>query len=571
MYFSRTWTLSQVGEKLLYAVIILLFLSSSFCTVEVKITKGILNGRILKSRNERPYYSFTGIPYAKPPVGELRFEAPEPVGPWDGTLDATKHSNACVQKSVADSSEDCLYLNVYTPSTDGNFPVMFWIHGGAFYLGHSSPDMFGPDYFMDSNVVLVSVNFRLGVLGFLSTEDDVIPGNYGMKDQVEALRWVQENIVKFGGDPGKVTIFGGSSGGASTGYHMLSPMSKGLFHKAILQSGTPLCRWSTSLPGVARDRSKTISRLAGCDGNSSSKNILKCLKTLPESFFSDIYDKLREWHSYPTVLFSPVVEQCDSGKAAFLCRHQLKEFKQESFVPAIIGLNSAEGGMIVSSLYNDTSLLYPEVYTDFNRLLSLILSHQHFTNELDEIGEKVLKKYFPSGKIGDHSHLKTAEMITDGRYLHGIFDMALQMVSPVYFYLYDYQNEFSYNTLYGKCNKKLGITHGDELTSLFKSDIINPKKMNLRDTAVSKLMVDVWTKFATAESLTIDGTADGPPWPTFNSQRQLLLHIHSDNPDIIQNPFEEKYTFWNNLPLLSNFEKVISKNRFPPDQMKNEL
>jgi len=90
-------------------------------------------------------------------------------------------------------------------------------------------------------------------------------------------------------------------------------------------------------------------------------------------------------------------------------------------------------------------------------------------------------------------------MITDGRYLQGILDMALKLESPVYFYLYDYQNEFSFNNLYGKCNKKLGITHGDELTSLFKSDTINPKKMNSRDTGVSKLMVDVWTKFATAE------------------------------------------------------------------------
>lgn len=133
---------------------------------------------------------------------------------------------------------------------------------------------------------------HISLVGFLSTEDDVIPGNYGMKDQVEALRWVQENIVKFGGDPEKVTIFGGSSGGASTGYHMLSPMSKGLFHKAILQSGTPLCRWSTYLPGVARDRSKIISRIAGCAENSSSKNILKCLRALPERFFSDAYEKL---------------------------------------------------------------------------------------------------------------------------------------------------------------------------------------------------------------------------------------------------------------------------------------
>lgn len=558
-------------EEMLVIVVIVLFLSPVFCEVEVKITKGILKGQILKSRNERPYYSFTGIPYAKPPVGKLRFEAPEPVDPWDDTLDATKHSTACIQKHVNNSSEDCLYLNVYTPSVDGNFPVMFWIHGGAFYLGYSDSNTFGPDYFMDKNVVLVSINFRLGILGFLSTEDDVIPGNYGMKDQVEALRWVKENIIKFGGDPEKVTIFGGSSGGASTGYHMLSPMSKGLFHKAILQSGTPLCRWSTYLPGVARDRSKIISRIAGCAGNSSSKNILKCLRALPERFFSDVYEKLWEWRSYPSVLFSPVVEQCDSGREAFLCSHQLNVLKQESFVPAIIGLNSAEGGMIVSSLYNDTSIQYPELYTDFNRLLSIILSHQHFTLDLDEISENVLKKYFPSGKIEDHSHLKTVEMITDGRYLHGILDMAFKLASPVYFYLYDYQNEFSFNTLYGKCNKKLGITHGDELTSLFKSDILNPRKLNLRDTKVSKLMVDIWTKFATEELPTIDGTINGIVWPTFDSQRQSILHINSDLPVIIQNPFEEKYIFWNNLPLLSNFKKVISKNKLSLDFMKNEL
>lgn len=126
----------------------------------------------------------------------------------------------------------------------------------------------------------------------MSTEDEVIPGNYGMKDQVMALRWVQENIVKFGGDPGEVTIFGGSSGGVSTGYHMISPMSKGLFHKAILQSGTPLCRWSTSLPGVARNRSKIVSNIAGCLGE-TSKDILKCLKTLPVKFFAEVYEKLR--------------------------------------------------------------------------------------------------------------------------------------------------------------------------------------------------------------------------------------------------------------------------------------
>ncbi|VVC41623.1 Hypothetical protein CINCED_3A016801 [Cinara cedri] len=559
MRFSRT--VYQVHEKWLYTVTVMfafVLFNSAFCEVRVKIAKGILKGRILKSRGGRPYYSFTSVPYAKPPVGELRFEAPEPVDPWNGTLDATGTANACVQKSEMYGNEDCLYLNVYTPNVtdDQKFPVMFWIHGGGFSMGHGSPEMFGPDYFMDKNVVLISINYRLGVLGLLSAEDEVIPGNYGMKDQVMALRWVSENVANFGGDSGRVTIFGGSSGAVNVGYHMLSPMSKGLFHKAILQSGTPSCLWSTSLPGVSRERSKIVAKLAGCARN-TSRDVLQCLKTIPAGFFADVHEKLWEWRTFPTILFSPVVERCDSGRQAFLCHHQLYDFRQESFVPAIIGLNSAEG-----ALYNDTSLLYPEFRTNFNHLMSIIMAYRNFTLNLNEIGRRIFEKYYPSGRMEDDSHFQTLQMITDGSYLHGILGTAFKLSSPVYFYLYNYQNEYSFNTLFGKCTRKLGVTHGDELTSLFKLNAINPRELNSMDTAVSKLMVDIWTKFATSEIPTVDGTENGFPWPAFNSdaQKREILHIDSERPSIMENPFEEKYKFWNDLPMLSNLNKIMFEN-----------
>lgn len=127
--------------------------------------------------------------------------------------------------------------------------------------------------------------------GFLSAEDDAIPGNYGMKDQVQALRWVRENIVRFNGDPSRVTIFGGSAGAACAGFHMLSPMSKGLFHKAILQSGTPVCRWAALPAGIARKRAHSIATIAGCNYD-TSEDILKCLRKLPAEHLMDLQNKL---------------------------------------------------------------------------------------------------------------------------------------------------------------------------------------------------------------------------------------------------------------------------------------
>jgi len=127
--------------------------------------------------------------------------------------------------------------------------------------------------------------------GFLSTEDDVISGNYGMKDQVLALRWVQENIINFNGDPSQVTIFGGSAGGASTGLHMLSPMSKGLFHKAILQSGAPVCKWAVLPPGIARKRAHAVATISGCNFN-TSEHILQCLRQVPAQYLIDFHTKL---------------------------------------------------------------------------------------------------------------------------------------------------------------------------------------------------------------------------------------------------------------------------------------
>lgn len=204
---------------------------------------------------------YKGIPYAAPPVGELRWKKPQPVQPWEGIRKCDKWGNICLQEDMETGSfywkefyehshptksEDCLYLNVWTPSSakaDDKLPVMVWIHGGAFDHGYSHEMEFGGDAYAQKGVILVTINYRVGMCGFLAhplltaENGGNGSGNYGLFDQLEALQWVHRNIKVFGGDPDNVTLFGQSAGAGSVQTLISTPLSKGLIHRAIIQSG----------------------------------------------------------------------------------------------------------------------------------------------------------------------------------------------------------------------------------------------------------------------------------------------------------------------------------------------
>ena len=215
---------------------------------------------------------FRGIPYAAPPLGELRWKAPQPVVPWEGVLVADKFGHPSFQSvhypggyttewgygEESPYSEDCLYLNVWTPApgkADAHLPVALWIHGGGYREGWGSEPEFDGKEWARRGVVLVSINYRLGVFGFLTHPDlaaenpDGISGNYGILDQVESLKWIQKNIAQFGGDPGNVMIFGQSAGGGSVRCLCESPLTEGLFHKAVIMSAGGL---DTGVPRVTQ-------------------------------------------------------------------------------------------------------------------------------------------------------------------------------------------------------------------------------------------------------------------------------------------------------------------------------
>jgi para-nitrobenzyl esterase len=229
---------------------------------------------------------FRAIPYAKAPIGELRLASPQPPEPWAGTREAFRYSPRCPQDSVAtlgsgagEDSEDCLFLNVWTPATDGRArPVMVWIHGGGNAIGSASDPMYDGAALAQHDVVVVTINYRLGVLGFLThgalwDASTGAIGNWGVQDQIAALRWVHDNIEEFGGDADNVTVFGESAGAWDASTLITSPLSAGLVRRAIIQSGPPVMR---SLDQAQRDAQDYFAR-AGCQRDDA----LACLRALP--------------------------------------------------------------------------------------------------------------------------------------------------------------------------------------------------------------------------------------------------------------------------------------------------
>ncbi|XP_020845070.1 carboxylesterase 3 isoform X2 [Phascolarctos cinereus] len=249
---------------------------------------------------------FLGIPFAKPPIGARRFSPPQPAEPWEGVKDATAFPPMCLQelertdimKNTLDGkqqlfpvSEDCLYLNIYTPASrhkKDKLPVMFWIHGGSLAIGGAS-SLDGSPLSAYEDIVVVIVQYRLGFQGFLSTGDEFAPGNWGFLDLVAALQWVQGNIAHFGGDPNCVTISGQSAGGACVSLLVLSPVTKGLFHRAISQSGVAI------MPGVIIDHPQPIFQdialLHGCEGSSSAV-LIRCLRNIENMIFDRKFSSL---------------------------------------------------------------------------------------------------------------------------------------------------------------------------------------------------------------------------------------------------------------------------------------
>ncbi|XP_023236332.1 cholinesterase-like [Centruroides sculpturatus] len=287
--------------KYLFTILtITTFLPDYNCDIIVQTSSGKIRGKKINVLNN-DLYAFFGIPYALPPIGELRFRKPQPISAWNGILNATTMSPICTQDPIFPifewvpdkrryMREDCLYLNVLVPvykTEDKPFSTMVWIHRGAFNTGTANMDAhYGRFLSSIGNVIVISLNYRLGIFGFLNLGNAQTTGNLGMLDQVTALRWIHENVENFGGDRNEITLFGSSAGSISVTHHMISPLTKGLFKRVILQSGSnysPI----TSVDPIDNIRlSETIVKRTGCGSDNgtstqrSENDVMNCLLKL---------------------------------------------------------------------------------------------------------------------------------------------------------------------------------------------------------------------------------------------------------------------------------------------------
>lgn len=508
---------------------------SGFCITEddddiiVAISDGQIRGTEMISWHGRPFYAFRGIPFAKAPVGDLRFKPPVPADPWSGVLNATEDPPPCFQLELIfdfkyKGQEDCLTLNVYTPylPSSGNppLPVYVFIYGGAYVEGENSAHLYGPHRFLDDDLVLVLMNYRDGPQGFLSTGDAAASGNYGLLDQNLALQWVQQNIEAFGGDPNDVTLGGESAGSASVIYQILSPMSAGLFHRAIAESGSSICPWAMIDDPLFY--AQALAEKMGCPTNDTTE-LVECLR---EQDPEEVYKKGLDVTVENLILaFVPVVENPESG--LFLTEEPLTLLEEGRFnkVPLIQGVNRDEGCLI----YYVAWPLFIEINDFFfDETLPLLLRIlTDYRQNLRNVSYALKDVYYSGIDMDNDTEVVRAniDMLSDMFMRSWVVETINLIVShdvPVYMYVFNYVGNWSFSYFTGEAD----VIHAIELTYLFNVTLADFNVvLNEKDSAFSEQFLGLWNNF------TIRGnpTPSGPvQWTPTEFGKSIYMDINEE-------------------------------------------
>ncbi|ROT68618.1 JHE-like carboxylesterase 1 [Penaeus vannamei] len=461
-------------------------------------------------------------------------------------------------RTQIDGEEDCLYLNVFTPQLDSDalLPVIVAFHSGAFELGGT--DEHQPLPLVTKGIVLVSVAYRLDALGFLSSEDAALPGNLGLKDQVMGLRWVQDNIRNLGGDPDKVTILGVSAGAASVHYHMLSPMSSGLFHRAVLQSGSSLCPWAFredhrrvflayahSLGCISKSKSGSQSRAEPSD--TESEAVVECLRQVPLDQLLPLLPQFQVWHGGPR-LMTPRVD------GEFLQDHPATLLREGRFnkVSLISGVTTGEAGLYTKGIWLDKEAL-AALKTNFDVAGPVPVGFHVWEEDPAYLARRAFYRYMDSTELNDNTLEDFQRLLTDRHHSQCHEDTAFfhaKSGSKVFLYQLQHRGQFSFSDVFNISIGPGWVGHMDDIQYLFYNTTDFQPLQRDADVFVSRIMATLWANFAKTGHPTPDQSL-GFRWSPASESDLRHLAINT-TPKMIKSPFILKREFWKNLPIKNN-------------------
>ncbi|XP_036406856.1 fatty acyl-CoA hydrolase precursor, medium chain-like [Megalops cyprinoides] len=504
----------------------LLFLSKTSADDKgplVTLKYGSLRGKYTNVKGLGPaVHTYLGVPFAQPPVGHLRLAPPRPAKPWEGVRDATQQPAMCLQDRalVADLldkvsmemdipaiSEDCLYLNIYTPATstaDSKLPVMVWIHGGGLMLGAAS-SYDGSALAAYQDVVVVLIQYQLGILGFFSTGDEHVPGNLGMLDQVVALQWVQENIQSFGGDPRSVTIFGESAGGVSVSLQLLSPLSSGLFHRAIAESGT--ARMNMVFNPNPLPIAQIVANMSGCDITSTEK-MVECMKLFTKE------DILKTMEQTKDVFFGI------TNDGVFLTKSTEEVFQNHEVhkVPFMTGVTNQECGWLLPDFLGPPGWVEG---LDREQVIS-VMSVFYPEPKDQQIPELITDEYLGTAEDRLANRDRLIELMGDIMFTIPAIKTAKahrDAGAPVF--LYEFQH--SPSVLQRNRPDFVKSDHGDDILFVFGGCFwdghIKMKACTEEEEQLCKTVMAYWTNFARTGSPNGAGLVE---WPQYRDNEEYL-------------------------------------------------
>ncbi|XP_043525690.1 esterase FE4-like [Frieseomelitta varia] len=504
----------------------------------VTVQQGKLEGAELKSALGLSYLAFRGIPFAAPPVGDLRFKDPQPPLPWTGIKDISKEQKyiAPQKEELAPfniiGDEDCLYLNVYTNSLNQSKPVMFWIHGGAFLVGNSSFCESRPDYLLAKDVVVVSANHRLGAFGFLNLGHRVAPGNFAVKDIIAALEWVKENIANFGGDPDNVTIFGASAGGALVHSLLISPRARGLFHKAILHSGTLYCPWTTE---STKTRTAYGFKLASILGKDTTDPVeaVEFLRTVPAENIVKAQASILSSEEMKAFTLVYGVDHDEVAENPVLSQPIEQLLANDANVPVIISYSEHEYIMFLKDKSEKTMAeINRYLYTHVNNLRS---SMKLEDAEVEKLFEMIKDQYFDGKPVTEETLLNFSKLFSLIYFgipaLTLLKDRVKRTTAPNYICVFSYVGNEKTSTDRLVKRQISGASHVDEIAYLLylpkcKIENPDPPAIGTKDRITLERITRMWTNFAkTGDPTSVKDEYVNVTWKPATSKELCQLKI----------------------------------------------